>query len=282
MDVNAITPFVRSVFQFKRWQYSNRFCTLAYDHRVFYIADANAQVYIDGKDFFLPCDTILYVPCGTEYNIQNDDTAAPITLYGANFDFFPFHSYRRDVIPVTRGGFFSPEKCLEVVDDPLFGRPFFIEKQVGKQLLFARMLTQYRERPRFYEGMLSALLKEILTDLAQKRTGAEKGVIYELVSAYIASHYAEELTNQSIAAELHYHPYYLSERMRRETGLTLHEYLLQYRIRMAVLLLENTCLSMEEIAGQTGFRTASHFTVCFKRFTGTLPSKYREDYEKEP
>ena len=44
---------------------------------------------------------------------------------------------------------------------------------------------------------------------------------------------------------------------------------------MALVLLDNTELPVEEIAARVGFRTASHFTVAFKRATGTIPSRYR-------
>ena len=278
MDINAIEPYVRSVFRFAHWSYANQYYTCTYDHRIFYFDCGDARVLLEERELLLPRDTILYVPCGVRYNIFNRDNEHPLTLYGANFDFFPFHSYHRDAIPTTEGSSesFFPEKRLERVDDPLFGKPFFVEGQAQLRALFVRMHEQYSTQARFYSGMNGALLKEILIELARQRVKGNASAVCEQVYAYIAAHYAEALTNRTIADALHYHPYYLSDRIRRETGSTLHECLMEYRIRMALVLLDNTELPVEEIAARVGFRTASHFTVAFRRITGTIPSRYRE------
>lgn len=278
MDINAIEPFVRSVFRFAHWSYANQYYTCTYDHRIFYFDCGDARVLLEERELLLPRDTILYVPCGVRYSIFNRDNEHPITLYGANFDFFPFHSYHRDTIPTTEGTSesFFPEKRLECVDDPLFGKPFFVEGQAQLRALFVRMHEQYSTQARFYSGMNGALLKEILIELARQRVKGNASAVCEQVYAYIAAHYAEALTNRTIADALHYHPYYLSDRIRRETGSTLHECLMEYRIRMALVLLDNTELPVEEIAARVGFRTASHFTVAFRRITGTIPSRHRE------
>lgn len=277
VDINALDPFVRSVFRFTEWSYANRYYTCSYDHRIFYFDCGDARVLLEDRELLLPRDTILYVPCGGRYNIFNRDDERPITLYGANFDFLPFHSYHRDTIPTTDGTSesFFPEKRLECVDDPIFGEPFFVEGQAHLRSLFIRMHEQYSTQARFFSGMNGALLKVILIELARHRVQNHTSSVCKQVYTYIAAHYAENLTNRTIADALHYHPYYLSDRIRRETGYTLHEYLIEYRIRMALVLLDNTELPVEEIAARVGFRTASHFTVAFKRTTGTIPSRYR-------
>ena len=49
-----------------------------------------------------------------------------------------------------------------------------------------------------------------------------------------------------------------ADMVQPETVETLHENLMRYRIRMALVLLENTELPVEEISTATGFCTASH------------------------
>lgn len=124
---------------------------------------------------------------------------------------------------------------------------------------------------------IAALLKQILTEIACRQFKNDSSTECEQVYAYIAGHYSEHITNRTIAEALHYHPNYLSARMCRETGMSLHENLMRYRIRMALVLLENTELPVEEISTATGFCTASHFTVCFRRITGPTPSQYRTE-----
>lgn len=57
--------------------------------------------------------------------------------------------------------------------------------------------------------------------------------------------------------------------------MTMHRYIMNYRIEKALQLIISSNLSFNEIAVLSGFKTQSHFTKCFKRITGKLPSDYR-------
>lgn len=60
-------------------------------------------------------------------------------------------------------------------------------------------------------------------------------------------------------------------------GMSPHEFLQRERLDRARRLLENTALSIEAIARQTGFSGASPFTRAFRQFTGMTPASYRKD-----
>jgi AraC-like DNA-binding protein len=59
------------------------------------------------------------------------------------------------------------------------------------------------------------------------------------------------------------------------TGSSLHQYLLNYRISMAIELIESTYGSITDIAYQVGFKDISHFSKYFKKKTGRAPSEFR-------
>ena len=63
---------------------------------------------------------------------------------------------------------------------------------------------------------------------------------------------------------------------KKITGSTPHEYISKIRIDHAAELLEDTNLSVSEIAARTGFTSQSYFCDAFKKKTGTPPSRYRE------
>ena len=62
---------------------------------------------------------------------------------------------------------------------------------------------------------------------------------------------------------------------RREMGETFVPYVNKLRVAMAIRLLEESDLSMSEIAFESGFTNQSHFTRIFKRLAGTPPRESR-------
>lgn len=59
------------------------------------------------------------------------------------------------------------------------------------------------------------------------------------------------------------------------TGTSYHQVVDDMRRRLAIEYLENTALSVEDIALRAGFSDASNFRKAFKKWTGKLPSSYR-------
>lgn len=63
---------------------------------------------------------------------------------------------------------------------------------------------------------------------------------------------------------------------RQATGIPPHAYVLQVRLAAArELLLSQPLLSVEEVAGKTGFSSSSHLASALRRQTGLSPSAFR-------
>jgi len=67
----------------------------------------------------------------------------------------------------------------------------------------------------------------------------------------------------------------LSRQFRRQVGLSAAQWISQARVRRAQLLLETTRLSVEQIALNSGFGSATVLRERFKRIVGTSPLAYR-------
>lgn len=65
-------------------------------------------------------------------------------------------------------------------------------------------------------------------------------------------------------------------RFLKSVGKTPHEVIQDVKIKYAKQLLEETDLTVEEIAAKTGFFYAEYFCVAFKRHTSMVPSEYRK------
>ena len=98
----------------------------------------------------------------------------------------------------------------------------------------------------------------------------------EQTEAYLRSHFQENLNNETLSRALNYHPNYIVRCMKDIYKCTPMEYLLQYRIEQAKLLLIKTEWSVADIGAHVGFQYTPYFSSCFKRHTGLNPLAFRK------
>ena len=89
-----------------------------------------------------------------------------------------------------------------------------------------------------------------------------------------------DLGVESLAAELHCSPDYLSKVFHQETGDRIIEYITGVRLRNATDAIARTPLSVKEIAAACGFNDANYFTRVFRKMTGRTPIQYRQDLNR--
>ena len=70
-------------------------------------------------------------------------------------------------------------------------------------------------------------------------------------------------------------PSYLSTLFRKETGLTLTEYVNRKRIEYGILLLNTTSMQIQRISQHCGISDINYFTRIFKKMVGKTPKEYR-------
>lgn len=135
----------------------------------------------------------------------------------------------------------------------------------------------------FQYSQLSALLNDFERFEQELMPSIEKNMypyhaIVRKAIEYIHEHLGEEITLQSIAKEIYCSPTYLSQIFKEEARMNFSDYLVQARMKQAILLLTTTSLSIREIAEQVGIPNQSYFSRSFIRFTGVQPSKYRQSF----
>ncbi|MBO9606327.1 MAG: helix-turn-helix transcriptional regulator [Paenibacillaceae bacterium] len=110
-----------------------------------------------------------------------------------------------------------------------------------------------------------------------KRRYVEKEKIVHDVIAYLESQYMNEVMMDALAARIHLHPTRMMKLFKELTGMTIFQYLNQFRINQAKLLLYlNKELSVAEIGARVGFKQPSHFSRNFKEIVGLTPEQYRK------
>ena len=81
---------------------------------------------------------------------------------------------------------------------------------------------------------------------------------------------------QDCADAQHLHPNYLSSVIKSKTGKSVSVWIIEKTIVEAKAMLQNTSLSIKEIAYRLGFVEPTHFSNYFKKHTGVSPVLYRK------
>ncbi|NHN34264.1 helix-turn-helix transcriptional regulator [Paenibacillus agricola] len=93
----------------------------------------------------------------------------------------------------------------------------------------------------------------------------------------VQDRYEQDISLESCAAQLKFHPVYLSRVFKKEVGVTFIEYLIDYRMNMAKMWLKDTNLKITEIAERLNYTNSTGFIRTFRKVTGMTPGQYREE-----
>ncbi|WP_258166610.1 helix-turn-helix transcriptional regulator [Paenibacillus sp. PCH8] len=110
-----------------------------------------------------------------------------------------------------------------------------------------------------------------------KETLRSEGIV-DKAKRYIHDNYDKDLNREDVAASVFLTPDYLAKVFKQESGLTMKEYLNQYRIEAAKRMLIESRMSIGQVAIETGYDTISYFSTVFKKLAGETPNAYRAKY----
>ena len=136
---------------------------------------------------------------------------------------------------------------------------------------YSRKFDQAADR-----SALTKLSKVMRRDYCQRvRNGLIPEGLSPVISQvlrYIRMHCYERLTVEAVAQAAGISVPYLCARIRKETGLTVNNWVQKEKARAAEELLRFTDLSIAAIAERLSYSSQSHFQKAFKTVTGTTPA----------
>lgn len=122
-------------------------------------------------------------------------------------------------------------------------------------------------------------LKATLAMIAQRFASASDHHYSRNVKAVrhiVHQRYAEPLTLSNVADELHLNAVYLGQLFKQETGRSFAQYRNDWRVSVAIEMLRNAELDINQIALTVGYTNPNYFYKIFKEQTGMSPQKFRE------
>lgn len=258
----------------------------SYDRLMLYICEGNGFLQIRSGYVPLRPGTFAIINAGEPYKVIAY-VGEKLSSYMIHFDYTQEHINIPDFLPPIPVQQFPKKLLLEdavPAEFPEIDQCLCIHNMQQIEEKIKDMLNIFNGKQHFCDSMLSGQLKSLLSELFANysilRTfagSAGENIVWNTLS-YINMHYMEELTNQSIAARLNYHPNYLNRQMVQCTGRSLHQHLIACRLSKAMELLLFTSVPIADIAERTGFHSASRFSKVFQQNMGCSPSRIRTLY----
>lgn len=124
-------------------------------------------------------------------------------------------------------------------------------------------------------ALLQGMLYELIMEHERGQGGTASDMV-DVVAAYIAGHYRQNLELKELAALAGCSVRQLQRRFKQEKQIGPMEYVIQLRMESASRMLRHTDAPIGEIAERMGYRDMYYFSRAFKKYHGVPPQFYRQ------
>lgn len=232
------------------------------DYQLLYIAAGQGHFFINGQERVVSAGNIIvYLPGQPqEYVYFKDDKT----------DVYWVHFTGSDV-----------EKIIDYYNIRLSENIIYIGTSPDYQWLFGQIIQEMQLcRPRF-EELISLLLRNIFILISRNLIKANRADNSLENEVELAMHYFRE----NYRSEINVEDYALTRGMsasnfyrvfKQISGSTPLQFILKLRLSNAQNLLENSNLTIAEIASAVGYENPLYFSRIFHKHIGVSPSEYRK------
>ncbi|MFC4102531.1 helix-turn-helix domain-containing protein [Paenibacillus xanthanilyticus] len=115
--------------------------------------------------------------------------------------------------------------------------------------------------------------------LREQGTAALRRLSPKLLQAlrFLHAHFQDDIGIEDVAQASGISVRYVHDLFKRELCRTFLDYLTEYRVKQAKLILMREDAKMTEVSARVGYRSPQHFSQVFKRLTGMLPHQFRAE-----
>src|SRR4029079_8646560 len=116
-----------------------------------------------------------------------------------------------------------------------------------------------------------ATLREALAE----RNPTKNQKVIDQIKDIIGERYGEPLTIEDISKAVYHSGRHANHIFKKETGQTIFDYLIEYRIGIAKQLLKEPHSKVKVVAEEVGYVNTSYFCMAFKKNVGMTPAEYK-------
>lgn len=246
-----------------------------------YIIDGNSEVHIDFKTFTVSSGDFIVIPKGSIHYmaILMDSKISYIALV------FSLSLIEGTTLDYSQISFINP-----IIESKLLFKNIITNKDNGYTSIlssFKQLIDSFNSRNYGYQLSIKSSLFNIFYTLFNEnhiQINIEKEHYNDLIKVeklkevikYIQTNYKNPISIKELADIAQYSEYHFLRFFKNETSKTCTQYINNFRIQKAALLLSNTSLSITEIAYEVGFGDVSYFIKTFKKYMCTSPNKFRK------
>ena len=275
MLIEELSPHIRFA---DRLEYTAaRPLSKTYDARMIYFISGSGKISVDGHTRPIESGLLVMFQSGVPYEFVPSPSFSAFAI-----DFDPIGDYE------TQSGFLTPipPKLFDVSrahvhasfeNSELLSAPFMETVRPAVADSIRSLVEEYKSEKMFSKARAERMLACVILDLARRFAPISKGErTAAKVNGYIAEHYREPLSNESLAKIFGHDPCYLNRIVREHTGYSIHKLIIKKRVDAGIKLLISTDLTLEEIAERCGFCSSAHFSRRCKETTGKNPTYYKK------
>lgn len=182
--------------------------------------------------------------------------------------------YKKYVLPIIYSKNLSSFVCLpeNKLEKKIIKQVKYIDKCYRKQNLFYELEIK-EHLLKLWQILWEAFESEIEIDI--DRNYYRQLIKIKQITQFIHKHYAEKITLQNIADNLHISISDCSHSFKKFMKESIFEYILHYRIQQSLYLLQDKELSILQISLKVGFSSTSYYSKLFKKYMKMTPKEYR-------
>lgn len=151
-----------------------------------------------------------------------------------------------------------------------------VEEALTLSDTYIQQVENSRNMKELNEVILGAL-REFTTKVSYLKSVKTQSEFTLELSNFIIHNISKKLTIDDLVNNFFISKTSLCEKVKRESGLTVNEFINTTKIGVAKDLLINTTNSILSISDYLGFSSQNHFVKVFKKYVGVTPSDFRND-----
>ncbi len=228
----------------------------------------NFDIIINNEKYSVQPGDIIVIKSGEIHRFENKEhdncldivTFDPLILYNSAIDFGILKTHIKYEELKEAGVDKKIEECFCDLLSEIENKD-----SSAKILLKANLLKMYGLLLRYFEN------KDVSNGKLSKLIAIRN------IIEYISDNYKEDITLMSLADRFNYSPQYISSAFATYAGVNFKYYLDNIRVFRAIEMLQETGMSISEIATNCGFDNIRTFNNVFKKITGDCPKSFRSN-----
>ncbi|MCH5259806.1 MAG: helix-turn-helix transcriptional regulator [Lachnospiraceae bacterium] len=233
------------------------------------------DVTIEDQNYHVLPGEILIIPSGALHSLRAPQSGARFIYLFDVSTIAALHGFSQIE------SIFTPPQCIskathpQIYDDAYqllmqMRDDYFSEKDFAELSIFSLLLNLFVVIGTNHMNNLN-----FLSSMRPSKQRAYTNKFHNVIE-YIDTHYMYDLCLDDVAAAADFSKFHFSRLFKQYTGFTFCDYIRRRKIKAAEELLNQSDLTVTEVAMQSGFVSLSTFNRVFRQIKHCSPSEYRE------